>query len=148
MNDKLDNQPGRFMGWNERYAGSDYIFGTEPNDFLKSVADQIPDESDVLCLADGEGRNGVYLAKLGHRVTSIDQSSAGLEKAQGLARENKVELTTIQADQIVGLGRRGHFWSLAWEIMRPIEARCANQRTGIELSRRNKTNESSKNNRT
>lgn len=98
MNDKLNNQSGRFMGWNERYAGDDYVFGTEPNEFLKEIAHQIPDESEILCLADGEGRNGVYLAKLGHHVTSIDQSSAGLEKAQGLARQNKVELTTIQAD--------------------------------------------------
>ena len=93
----MNNKPG-FRNWDERYAYDDYVFGTEPNDFLKFVAAQIPADSRVLCLADGEGRNGVYLASLGHRVTSIDQSRAGLDKAERLADARGVAIETIQAD--------------------------------------------------
>lgn len=88
----------KIRNWDERYAGTDYLFGTEPNDFLVSVASRIPDRSDVLCLADGEGRNGVHLATLGHKVTAIDQSSTGLKKAEQLAADKGVSLTTIVAD--------------------------------------------------
>lgn len=49
------------LRWDERYNGEDYLFGTEPNDFLVSVAPRLPTGA-VLCLADDEGRNGVYLA--------------------------------------------------------------------------------------
>lgn len=84
--------------WDERYGGDDYVFGTEPNDFLAEVAGQIPDNSKVLCLADGEGRNGVYLAQQGHEVTAVDQSSVGLEKARVLAQSRHVAIDTIAAD--------------------------------------------------
>lgn len=87
-----------FPNWDERYATEDFVFGTEPNDFLKQVAKQIPANSNVLCLADGEGRNGVFLAELGHRVTAVDQSKVGLEKAQRLAQERGVVLETVVAD--------------------------------------------------
>jgi SAM-dependent methyltransferase len=53
---------------------------------------------DVLCLADGEGRNGVFLAELGHRVTSVDLTESGMAKAASLATERGVELTTVVAD--------------------------------------------------
>ena len=68
------SSPQKRKGWDERYATEDYLFGTDPNDFLKSVAEKIPAASNVLCLADGEGRNGVFLASLGHSVTSVDMS--------------------------------------------------------------------------
>lgn len=83
--------------WDERYSAEEYIFGTAPNDFLVSVADRIP-PGDVLCLADGEGRNGVFLADLGYRVTSIDSSQVGLAKAETLARKKGVQLDTRLAD--------------------------------------------------
>ena len=97
MNEK-PSSPQKRKGWDERYATEDYLFGTEPNDFLKSVAEKIPASSKVLCLADGEGRNGVFLASLGHSVTSVDMSLVGLQKAQQLAARNDVPLTTIHAD--------------------------------------------------
>lgn len=84
--------------WNNRYAGDDYVFGTEPNDFLKAVAGEMPSNANVLCLADGEGRNGVYLAQLGHQITSVDMSNVGLQKAAKLATASNVTITTIQAD--------------------------------------------------
>jgi len=84
--------------WDARYGGNDFLFGTKPNDFLKSVSDSLKPAANILCLADGEGRNGVYLASLGHHVTSIDQSVVGLAKAQALAAKHNVSIETIQAD--------------------------------------------------
>lgn len=88
----------KLRDWDDRYAASDYLFGTAPNDFLKSVADHLAPNSQILCLADGEGRNGVYLAAQGHTVTAIDQSRVGLEKAKKLAQQKQVSIETIKAD--------------------------------------------------
>ena len=84
--------------WESRYGSTaDYVYGTEPNGFLaESVAD-LP-AGDALCIADGEGRNGVHLASLGHRVTSVDLTTAGMAKADRLAADRSVELTTVVAD--------------------------------------------------
>lgn len=83
--------------WDARYGTVDFVFGTEPNDFLRSVAEQIP-SGPVLCLAEGEGRNAVFLAGCGHAVTAVDLSAAGLAKAQALAAARGVTLTTAVAD--------------------------------------------------
>jgi SAM-dependent methyltransferase len=83
--------------WDERFDTPEYIYGTQPNNFLVSVANEIP-PSKVLCLADGEGRNGVYLASLGYEVLAVDQSAVGLAKAQKLAIAKQVSITTIQAN--------------------------------------------------
>ncbi|QBG49117.1 methyltransferase domain-containing protein [Verrucomicrobia bacterium S94] len=83
--------------WNKTYSTNEFVYGTEPNDFLKKNADLLKPGS-VLCLADGEGRNGVYLAKRGFDVTSVDQSEVGLRKARKLAEANNVEIKTICAD--------------------------------------------------
>ncbi|NBC37192.1 methyltransferase domain-containing protein [Novosphingobium sp. FSY-8] len=84
--------------WNARFAAEDYVFGTEPNLFLTQQAEQLPTEAKVLCVADGEGRNGVWLAALGHDVTSIDIAEVGLAKARKLAQERGVSLDLQQAD--------------------------------------------------
>ena len=83
--------------WDERFSGLEYVYGTEPNDFLVSVASKIS-QGKILCLADGEGRNGTYLATLGYDVVTVDASSVGLAKAQKLAQKKQVEITTIHAD--------------------------------------------------
>jgi SAM-dependent methyltransferase len=83
--------------WDVRYSGEDYIYGTEPNAFLAEVAEGIP-PGPVLCLGDGEGRNGVWLASLGHDVTSVDSSAVGLAKALRLAQARGVTLRTVHAD--------------------------------------------------
>lgn len=83
--------------WNERYSAPGYAYGTEPNDFLAAVAARIP-RGRVLSIADGEGRNGVFLATLGYDVTSMDASPVGLAKAQLLAAARGVHLTTVAAD--------------------------------------------------
>lgn len=83
--------------WDNRYATPGYVYGTGPNEFLAAVSDQIP-AGPVLCLAEGEGRNAVHLARRGHAVTAVDQSAVGLAKARALAERNGVSLTTQIAD--------------------------------------------------
>lgn len=84
--------------WNARFAVEDYVFGTKPNLFLTQQAEHLPTEAKVLSVADGEGRNGVWLAALGHDVTSIDIAETGLAKARKLAQERGVSLDLQQAD--------------------------------------------------
>lgn len=83
--------------WDKRYGDEKYVFGTEPNDFLRASAAYLP-MGRVLSIGEGEGRNGVYLATLGYTVTGVDGSAVGLEKAQRLARERGVTITTVTAD--------------------------------------------------
>ncbi|MCO7187023.1 MULTISPECIES: class I SAM-dependent methyltransferase [unclassified Pseudoalteromonas] len=83
--------------WDTRFAESDYAYGTEPNDFLKAQVKQLKGKR-VLSLAEGEGRNAVYLAKLGFNVTAVDASIKGIEKAQQLAQASGVSINFIQAD--------------------------------------------------
>jgi len=82
--------------WNQRYAVTDYIYGTEPNSFLAEHAGMLIDP--VLSLAEGEGRNAVYLASLGFTVHGVDGSDVGLAKAHALARSRGVEIQTEVAD--------------------------------------------------
>lgn len=84
--------------WDIRYAASEYVYGTDPNDFLQSVVNRMPTGGKILCLAEGEGRNSVFLAKRQFRVTGVDSSAVGLEKAQQLAAKNDVSIETVVAD--------------------------------------------------
>ena len=72
--------------WDARYGQEGFYYGTEPNDFLVEQAGLIAPGGRVLCLAEGEGRNAVYLASKGFRVLAVDGSAVGLEKARDLAR--------------------------------------------------------------
>jgi SAM-dependent methyltransferase len=83
--------------WDERYAGREYAYGVEPNEFLRDEAARIP-AGPVLCLAEGEGRNAVYLASRGHAVTAVDFSRAGLAKAAQLAAERGVRVELVEGD--------------------------------------------------
>lgn len=90
--------------WDERYSKGEYYYGTEPNEFLQQQAESLLAANStkqpvrILCLADGEGRNSVYLAELGAQVTAIDISQVGLEKAQQLAQSRGVKIDTQLAD--------------------------------------------------
>ncbi len=84
--------------WNQRYATEGYWYGTQPNDFLKEHVAALPPRGRVLCLAEGEGRNAVFLAAQGFEVVALDVSTVGLAKAERLARERRVSITTVQAD--------------------------------------------------
>ncbi|PRY25067.1 methyltransferase family protein [Aliiruegeria haliotis] len=83
--------------WDKRYGAEEYAYGTEPNDFLVEVADRLP-MGRILCLAEGEGRNAVWLAQHGYKVTAVDASAVGCRKAELLAQERGVEITVINAD--------------------------------------------------
>lgn len=85
------------MDWNQRYATPEFIYGTDPNDFVAEMADQIP-AGPVLCLAEGEGRNAVFLSGRGHAVTAIDSSESGLKKARELAATRRVKINTYTLD--------------------------------------------------
>jgi len=83
--------------WNQRYQRPGYAYGTEPNFWVRQVAHAIP-PGPVLCLAEGEGRNAVYLATLGYEVTAMDLSEVGLAKALALAKDRQVPLKTVVGD--------------------------------------------------
>lgn len=83
--------------WDQRYSAEGYAYGTEPNSFLVSRADLVP-EGRIRCLGEGEGRNAVWLAEQGHEVTAVDASGVGLHKARALAAGRGVRITTVQAD--------------------------------------------------
>ena len=87
-----------FDRWQGRYAVPDYIFGEKPNAFLASQQHILPASGRVLSVADGEGRNGVWLAEQGLDVVSIDFSPNGQTKALALAAKRGVNVEFILAD--------------------------------------------------
>ncbi len=84
--------------WNQRFSGDDYLFGTAPNAFLASQRPLLRHGQSALAVADGEGRNGVWLAELGLDVLSIDFSANAQAKAQLLAAARGVSLRTELVD--------------------------------------------------
>ncbi len=96
--------------WNERYAVDEYIYGKEPNSFLAEHAGLL--KGPVLSLAEGEGRNAVFLASLGLKVHGVDGSDVGLAKAQALARSRGVEIHTEVADLGVFRPEVNHYRSV------------------------------------
>lgn len=76
--------------WDQRFDRADYLFGTAPSVFLPRHAHHLAPGSTVLAVADGEGRNSVWLAEQGMHVTAVDNSGRGLEKARALAAERGV----------------------------------------------------------
>jgi len=87
-----------FERWEARFSAPDYVFGKTPNAFLKSHAHLLKRGQKALAIADGEGRNGVYLAEQGLDVHTFDFSPKAMAKAQALARERGVKLHTELAD--------------------------------------------------
>jgi SAM-dependent methyltransferase len=83
--------------WDERYSAEEYAYGTNPNNFLEANVSSIP-KGKVLSLAEGEGRNAVFLAKQGYSVTAVDASLVGLNKARKLAEDNGVIVEFIHTD--------------------------------------------------
>jgi SAM-dependent methyltransferase len=84
--------------WESRYSVSEYAFGKEPNYFLASCKALLPPSGRVLAVADGEGRNGVWLAEQGLDVLSIDFSPSAQRKARVLAAERHVDVAFKQVD--------------------------------------------------
>lgn len=87
-----------YDNWEDRYKISDYVFGKEPNHFLASCKHMLPATGKVLAVADGEARNGVWLAEQGLDVLSLDFSPAAQAKGKNLAHERNVSLSFELAD--------------------------------------------------
>lgn len=83
--------------WEARYGAPDYLYGTEPNDFLATEAHRLP-QGEVLCLAEGEGRNATWLATRGHTVASVDLTESGTAKTLRLAADRGVRVDAVTAD--------------------------------------------------
>jgi SAM-dependent methyltransferase len=85
--------------WDRRFSEADgLLFGAEPNGWLVENRDLLPAGGKVLCVADGESRNGVYLAQAGFHVTAFDISPVAIEKAHALAAQRAVDIELIVAD--------------------------------------------------
>ena len=79
--------------WNQRFDKEEFIFGKEPNEYLTlQTRSYLKPNDKVLCIADGEGRNGVWLAKQGIKVVGFDASDIALKKAKQFAKDNQVEV--------------------------------------------------------
>lgn len=84
--------------WDQRYSEDGFAYGKEANDFLKSEFKAFKAGGDILCIAEGEGRNALFLASRGFNVTAMDLSDVGMQKAQERARNEGLKLTTIVAN--------------------------------------------------
>jgi SAM-dependent methyltransferase len=93
-----ESYASEFERWEKRFSVPEYVFGTEPNAFLKAQADVLPKSGTALAVADGEGRNGVWLAERGLEVLSIDWSPTAQAKAQELAKARGVTLRSARVD--------------------------------------------------
>ena len=100
--------------WNERYAGDDYLFGTEPADFLKRAAPFLTPGETALAIADGEGRNSVWLAVQGLRVTAFDSAPNAVAKARKLAAARGVDVAFHVEDL------DGWDWSQTYDVVAGI----------------------------
>jgi SAM-dependent methyltransferase len=87
-----------FNRWETRFANPEFVFGTEPNAFLAACRDLLPATGRALTIADGEGRNGVFLAQCGLSVLSVDFSPAAQRKALSLAATRGVPIEVLTAD--------------------------------------------------
>jgi len=86
--------------WNTRYQTDEYIFGTEANDFIKAVTPKAEAGQTAYAPADGEGRNGVYLASIGYEVSSADVSELAVAKAHALAQQRGVNINAHIGDAL------------------------------------------------
>jgi len=87
-----------YARWEDRFSTPGYAFGKEPNYFLASCKPLLPRSGRALAVADGEGRNGVWLAEQGLHVVSLDFSPAAQNKARALAAERGVNVEFVLAD--------------------------------------------------
>lgn len=84
--------------WDNSFSDQDFVYGETENVLIHDMSGFIPEHSKVGCFAEGEGRNAIYLARLGHDVTSYDQSTVGLDKTKALAGQNHVDVETVEMD--------------------------------------------------
>ena len=84
--------------WNQRYKEEGYAYGDRPNDFLSQEVPRLKKGGKILCLAEGEGRNALFLARQGFQVTAVDFSEVGMNKLRQKAEVEKLPIEVITAD--------------------------------------------------
>lgn len=92
-------EPGSASWWDQRYAGDDLLWSLEPNRFVVDECADLP-PGRALDVACGEGRNAIWLAKVGWQVTAVDFSGAALDKARALADRARVQVSWVAADVV------------------------------------------------
>lgn len=100
--------------WEERYATEEYVFGREPAAFLTDHADLLEPGATALAVADGEGRNSVFMAERGLRVTALDFAPSAIAKARALAADKGVTVTFRETDVL------SHDWAEAFDLVAGI----------------------------
>ena len=94
------SDPAQLERWNTRFSADGYLFGTEPNAFLASQRARLKPGMRALSIADGDGRNSVFLARQGLEVTAFDFSPVAIEKAKRLAARAGVRVDYRQSDMM------------------------------------------------
>ncbi|GLY09684.1 SAM-dependent methyltransferase [Pseudobacillus badius] len=84
--------------WNERFTSEEYVYGTAPNEFLEETQQKLQLSGEALAIAEGEGRNAVFLAEQGMKVTAWDYAPSGLEKTKKLAKARGTAVQTELMD--------------------------------------------------
>ncbi len=84
--------------WNERFSQEGFMYGEHPNVFIQTNVSRIKEGGDVLCLAEGEGRNAIFLAHEGFHVEALDASDVGLAKLSKRADDLQLDITTSHID--------------------------------------------------
>lgn len=84
--------------WNDRFKNENYVYGTNPNLFLADIHKKLNLSGEALAIAEGEGRNAVYLAQQGMNVTAWDYAQSGLAKTEKLAKDRNVTVQTKLVD--------------------------------------------------
>ncbi|UFS62522.1 AMP-binding protein [Sulfurimonas sp. HSL-3221] len=84
--------------WNEKFSREGYLYGTQPNAYLKEVMDSLPQGARILFLGEGEGRNACYAAERGFEAHAIDASEVGLQKLQEMAKSRGVNVEVSHMD--------------------------------------------------
>ncbi|MDQ0174997.1 class I SAM-dependent methyltransferase [Bacillus chungangensis] len=87
--------------WNKFFNSKEYMYGEEPNVFIQQQAFRLEKCQKVIAFAEGEGRNAVFLAKRGHKITAIDYADSGLQKTKKLAQKYAVDVRTKKVDLLV-----------------------------------------------
>lgn len=100
--------------WDQRFAGETYLYGTEPNEFLRVSLPTLP-KGAAMCLAEGEGRNAVFLAESGYQVSGVDLTQAGVDKTMRLAEERSVKVSAVVGD-LAGFDLGRERWDLGVSI--------------------------------
>lgn len=103
----MTDEPTPRSMWEQRFGAETYLYGTEPNDFLRDSIRLLPIGT-ALCLAEGEGRNAVFLAESGYEVRSVDLTEAGVAKTLRLAEQRRVRVDAVVGDLgafDIGIGR-------------------------------------------